>query len=127
MFRDTLAHKDIRFVFSHEKFKLNLPFMSDQQRLQQVIVNLMSNAQKFTYSGIVVFYQGSITVSISSLMLRNQSYLKITVDDTGIGMDEEEQVRLRALLSSGVKGVDKVSNGSAGFGLGLLISNEIIV
>lgn len=47
------------------------------------------------------------------------------VVDTGIGMNADEQSRLHSLLLSGVPARQKISSNTAGFGLGLFISNKI--
>ena len=50
----------------------------DQNRIAQVFMNLLSNAAKFTDSG-------AVTVSLK----QTESDIKITFEDSGIGMDEE--------------------------------------
>ena len=56
---------------------------SDEHRIMQVILNLQSNALKFTESGKVNV--------ISSIFIENEKqYLKIDVEDTGIGIKQED-------------------------------------
>ena len=58
-------------------------------RLNQVLLNLISNAYKFTPEG------GSIRVTVSELpMQQEQFFYKFVVTDTGEGMSEEMQERL---------------------------------
>lgn len=53
---------------------------ADERRLKQILINLMSNAVKFTPEG------GTVTLSAE---LVPRGCLAITVADTGVGMDEE--------------------------------------
>ena len=60
-------------------------FIGDETRIKQVIVNLVSNAVKFTNKG------GSITVAV---VIREDNGLDIRVTDTGIGIAEEDIPRV---------------------------------
>lgn len=51
---------------------------TDRQRLQQIIINLLSNALKYTF-------KGSITVEFV-MENENDNFIKISVSDTGAGM-----------------------------------------
>lgn len=61
------------------------------------------------------------------MTLGENKYVKFIVEDTGIGMNDREQERLKNLLNGRIKGSGKVSKDSVGLGLGLLISNEIAI
>ena len=52
----------------------------DEQRIQQVILNLQSNALKFTENG-------SITIKADITSEGQDSYLEVLVVDTGIGIE----------------------------------------
>jgi signal transduction histidine kinase len=58
---------------------------ADRKRLKQVLVNLLTNAAKFTPDG------GSITVRVRS---REDDYIEFSVEDTGIGIKEEDIPKL---------------------------------
>ena len=61
---------------------------ADRRRLKQVVINLLSNAHKFTPEG------GSITLAAAAI---DAHYVAVSVRDTGIGMNPEEmQVALKA-------------------------------
>lgn len=64
----------------------NLPMIwGDYIRFKQVVLNLLSNAVKFTRDG------GSVTVRVSiDDDLDNREYIRISIDDTGIGMEDDE-------------------------------------
>jgi signal transduction histidine kinase len=64
-------------------FKPNLEVIGDKVILQQILYNLLSNAEKFTF-------QGSITLSVAHEDLSdNQIKLKFKISDTGIGIEED--------------------------------------
>ena len=58
----------------------NSAFLVDEKKLFQILLNLLSNAAKFTH-------EGTITLSAA---IKNQNLL-IEVSDTGIGIDQEQQ------------------------------------
>ena len=98
----------------------NIPIhlFGDDQRITQVIVNLMSNAVKFTPEG------GSIQLNADLLEeTDNICTLKISVTDTGIGISPEQQSRL---FSSFVQAENSTTRKFGGTGLGLAISKHII-
>ena len=61
-----------------------LDVLADRRALKQIVLNLISNALKFTPAG------GLVTVSLSALA----GALELTVADTGLGIAEEDLVRL---------------------------------
>ncbi|MCL2500306.1 MAG: ATP-binding protein [Defluviitaleaceae bacterium] len=98
----------------------NLPeyVIGDDQRLMQVITNLVSNAVKFTPVGG--------TVSLNVIMLERNEYscvIRVDVVDTGIGMDEEQ---LSRIFSSFVQAEADTSRTYGGTGLGLSISKQLV-
>jgi PAS domain S-box-containing protein len=85
----------------------------DPQRVEQVLVNLVSNAIKFTE-------RGGVEVSISR---KGRNYVLVNVADTGIGVPEEERKKLfRRFYQIQRKGDAK----HEGTGLGLAISAQIV-
>ena len=82
--------------------------VADKQRILQVISNLINNAIRFTDSG-------NITVKNESV----PEQVKVTVSDTGIGIDSEILPKLFTKFSSSTKS-------GSGTGLGLYISKTII-
>ena len=115
--------KECQKIFEFELSKTNVKFeiiyqtsvpelvVADPYRLKQIIINLISNAKKFTHNG-----------SISLLVSYEKPYLIITCHDTGTGIDEE---KLSKLFTAFGKLEDTAIN-PQGVGLGLYISNMLV-
>jgi len=103
-------------VYVDEKIPLYL--IGDDQRLAQVITNLLGNAVKFTPE------EGSITINTYLLGEENGACeIKIAVTDTGIGISEEQRSRLFQSFSQAESDTTRKFGGT---GLGLSISKSII-
>ena len=84
----------------------------DRTRLQQVILNLLHNAVKFTQ-------QGTISLSVAV----QENLVTVFVRDTGLGIDQEEQ----AVIFNEFRRSERAeSGGYGGLGIGLTISKRII-
>ena len=84
---------------------------SDGSKLQQILVQLLTNALKFTE-------KGKIELSIRSMTRANDTFIEIGVADTGIGIRSEDQ----ALIFEDFRQLDGSSRrhyGGTGLGLGL--------
>jgi len=84
--------------------------MVDEQRLRQILMNLISNAVKFTT-------EGSVTVDLEMTGER----LHVSVTDTGPGISAAGHQHLFQRFSQ----VDKAANHAGGTGLGLLICKQL--
>lgn len=84
----------------------------DESKIKQVLINLMSNALKFTK-------QGWIELRISLEKREQQDFLRFAVTDTGIGISEEQMQYIFAPFRQGEGGHH------GGTGLGLSISRRI--
>ena len=95
------------------------PFLiGDDQRLSQVITNLVGNAIKFTPDG------GSIHIDTQQTRrIGDNCTLRISVSDTGIGITDEQKKRL---FTSFVQAETGTSRKYGGTGLGLAISKRIV-
>jgi GAF domain-containing protein/CheY-like chemotaxis protein/HAMP domain-containing protein len=72
----------------HTEIEDNLPDVyGDEFRTRQVLLNLISNASKFTN-------EGSITVSAFPIVEDDQAFVQISVSDTGIGIAEKDMPQL---------------------------------
>ncbi len=98
----------VEYVFKSpvESFEL----MTDVQRLQQILINLMSNANKFTK-------EGSITLEIRIEAAEGRIYF--SVSDTGCGIPEDKQKKV-------FERFEKLNEYAQGTGLGLAISKITI-
>jgi len=98
----------------------NIPayLFGDDQRLSQVITNLISNAVKFTPEN------GSIKLEAKFMGNEDDLYtIKISVIDSGIGISEEQQSKL---FTSFQQAESSTSRKFGGTGLGLAISRSIV-
>jgi signal transduction histidine kinase/CheY-like chemotaxis protein len=92
--------------------------IGDKVRLQQVLINLVGNAVKFTF-------QGEVTIFVSLLDGADPDnlLLKFEIRDTGIGIPEEKKERLFKAFSQ----VDSSTTRKyGGTGLGLVISEKLV-
>jgi PAS domain S-box-containing protein len=87
------------------------PIYSDQDKVKQILLNLLSNAAKFTH-------QGQVTVSAS----RQDEALVLSVTDTGIGIPEEA---LRQVFDEFHQVDTSSTRQYGGTGLGLSISRSL--
>ena len=106
-------------VFDEKKLKLkkkinnNLPTIKgDRDKLIQVLINLLSNAAKFTDKGEV----------ICSAVLQNDDFI-VSISDTGMGISPEDQPKV---FDKFKQVGDTLTDKPKGTGLGLPISKEII-
>ncbi len=91
--------------------------IGDPLRLNQVLTNLLSNAVKFTESGRISIRVVKITDR------QEQITLRFSVQDSGIGLSEQEQAKLFQAFSQ----IDSsISRRFGGTGLGLAISKRLV-
>ncbi|WP_227496581.1 hybrid sensor histidine kinase/response regulator [Massilia litorea] len=91
--------------------------VGDPLRLGQILINLTSNAVKFTGEGEIVVGVEVAARSTGALTLR------FCVTDTGIGMDADQLARL---FQSFRQGDDSITRKYGGTGLGLSISKQLV-
>lgn len=88
----------------------------DPTKLLQVLVNLTSNAIKFTN-------EGCVTVTVGALKQQEKLHLRVQVKDTGIGIAQDQQ---QQLFSSFTQADSSTSRRFGGTGLGLAIVRELL-
>jgi signal transduction histidine kinase len=92
--------------------------IGDEQRVAQVLANLLANAVKFTPE------RGTIRLSARLLHeAKGECLLQMDVQDTGIGISEEQQSRLFNAFQQADGGISRRFGGT---GLGLVISRRIV-
>lgn len=109
---------------------LNLPdnipnlLKGDSLRLKQVLTNLVNNAIKFTQKGEVILTLEKLSQNVSKFPdFANPICLKITIQDTGIGIKPEDQTKLFEPFSQ----VDiSTTRNYGGTGLGLSICQQLV-
>ncbi|GAC1574942.1 MAG: hypothetical protein NVS3B7_07130 [Candidatus Elarobacter sp.] len=93
-----------------------LALVGDPMRLGQVLLNITSNAMKFTERGEVV-------MTIDATRRPDTVVLRFAIRDTGIGMDEEQLSRLFQMFRQGDSSITRRFGGT---GLGLAISKAFV-
>lgn len=97
-------------LFLFETPVASLVIKTDAQRLKQVLINLLSNAAKFTPSG---------SIKLAIAIDKQHQQLELSVSDTGCGIPSDKSDRV-------FERFEKLNEYSQGTGLGLAISRLII-
>ena len=107
--------KSLEFVLNLDE---NMPvkLYGDSLRVKQILNNLLSNAIKYTNDG-------TVTLSIRCLRDEDTVWLIITVEDTGIGISEEN---LSTILSEYIQVNMEANRMIEGIGLGLPITQTLV-
>ena len=116
VFEIQCEHKKLTLDVDVDQQLSGLTIQSDFGRLKQILLNLMSNAFKFTF-------RGSITIRVKRVIENDVPFVLFSVADTGIGIKEEDQNKLFALFSRAESG-----NGlnPHGCGIGLTVSKKYL-
>ncbi|MDX1544441.1 MAG: response regulator, partial [Christiangramia sp.] len=117
--------KSKKLKFTIQK-KSDAPEMiiTDDQRLEQIVKNLISNAIKFTEKGSVNVSIGVAdeNVKFREITLANSEILEVSVKDTGIGIPEAKRMMIFEAFQQAEGGTSRQYGGT---GLGLTISREL--
>ena len=116
LFEIKSEEKNIKLIKNYDS---NIPnvLLGDAARLHQIILNLLSNALKFTH-------EGKITVSVK-LIAQTDEFVTIefSVSDTGIGIEEDKLKFIFENFNQATSGTTRVYGGT---GLGLAISKKLV-
>ncbi|MBU0675602.1 MAG: response regulator [Proteobacteria bacterium] len=106
----------------HQDPALPPMLMTDQQRLEQILRNLLSNALKFTESGLIKVEFKHLAGGGLGDLAGSPGKIAISVTDTGIGVPEEKQLDIFEAFQQVDGGISRKYGGT---GLGLSISREL--
>ena len=123
LFDDVISLLQIRMSEKNLDFRINIDsdlpseLLGDEMRIKQVLINLLTNAAKYTQ-------KGSVTLTVESEIVEDgEARLKISVSDTGIGIKKEDLDSLYDYF----KRIDKERNRKIeGSGLGLAITKQLL-
>ena len=110
-----MSDKGIEFIACYEDSFVD-DWLGDIVRVKQVLLNLVSNAVKFTQ-------QGSVKVALSCREQNGQSVMCIEVIDTGIGMSDEAQSHIFERFTQADSSTTRRFGGT---GLGMSITLSLI-
>ncbi len=110
----TISEKPIKFIVES---KGNIPskLIGDEVKVHQVLLNILSNACKYTK-------KGTITLSIDSRINGNKCNLTFKVIDTGIGIKKSDYDKIFQKFER----LDQGQKNIEGTGLGLVITKELL-
>jgi signal transduction histidine kinase/DNA-binding response OmpR family regulator len=108
------SQKGIQWIFQTDEFEQGSAVISDSFRLKQILINVISNAVKFTQ-------QGSVSLKVQMKDHANSLDVYFTISDTGIGMDAKD---LKLVFQQ----FEQARNApvQSGTGLGLSIVKELV-
>ncbi len=111
------ARKQLNFLVEIED---DVPerILTDSMKLKQVILNLLSNAGKFTHQGTIRLHWSLLPPGTA-----DANPLRIAVEDTGVGMDDDD---IASLFRPFQRLANDATRAEDGTGLGLYISRDIV-
>lgn len=97
------------------KLEPDIGFMeTDLVRVRQCLLNLLSNASKFTYNG-------EITLGVQRRHINHKAFIEFSINDTGIGISAEN---LDRLFQAFTQADSKITRKFGGTGLGLFLTKH---
>ena len=116
MFKENIEKKDVVFNIEYYDFDTKY-FIGDELRIMQILINLVSNAAKFTE-------HGEIKITFKQMYkAENEVNIMMRVHDTGKGMSNEFLSHIfRPFVQEGVD----ISRKYGGSGLGMAITDQLV-
>lgn len=116
LFELKMQEKNLKFV---QKYDTRIPevLVGDPMRLHQIVLNLMSNAVKFTNKGTI-----KVLVELASETAESAK-IKYTIEDTGIGIAENKIDNIFENFQQASSGTSRIYGGT---GLGLAIVKQLV-
>lgn len=116
LFETKIQEKNLKLLIEYDK-KIPEVLVGDPVRLHQIILNLVSNAVKFTT-------RGTITVRVCMLDEENEKVkVKFSISDTGIGIQENKIANIFDNFQQATSGTSRLYGGT---GLGLAIVKQLV-
>ena len=116
IFKPRMIAKELTLHFNIQQ-QVPAVLNGDPYRLNQILVNLVGNAIKFTHNGSIHI---NITVEHTTA---KEIVLNFTIADTGIGIAAD---KLNEIFESFTQGSDETSRKYGGTGLGLAITKQLL-
>jgi len=123
LINDVIALLEVKADEKKLDLKVTLPpgqlpfFIGDSTRIRQILLNLISNAIKFTHKGSI-----EIKLSFQPIVNTDQQLVKIDVIDTGIGIPKDKQAYI---FESFTQADESTTRKYGGTGLGMTISLKL--
>ena len=116
MFRSQALRKENKLFYQVDS-SLPASLIGDENRLRQILVNLVGNALKFTS-------RGDITIKVDRVQEDDQQVkLRFAVSDTGIGIPPDRQ---KAIFEKFTQADGSTTRKYGGTGLGLAITSQLV-
>lgn len=116
IFKNDMEEKNIQWSLK-SNMDLNIELYESKTRLEQVFINLISNAVKYTEKGYIEIEVTKISENINSCNIR------FCIKDTGIGIKREDTIKI---FKEFEQTADPTIKEKEGFGLGLPLVKKII-
>jgi len=112
-FASEAKSKNLKFEFTHTPEQLFMDF--DQEKLRQIIFNLMANAIKFTEKGF-------IKILAEEKIIDDKRSVRIQIKDTGVGISTSDQLKI---FDNFYQVDDTATRRYEGSGIGLALTKEL--
>lgn len=116
IFKDDIEAKKIQWSVE-SNFDLDITIYEDKTRLEQIFINLISNAVKYTEKGYIELVVNKVNENENSYTVR------FCIKDTGIGIKREDTIKI---FKEFEQTLDPTIKEKEGFGLGLPLVKKII-
>ncbi len=114
-FYSMAQEKEIALTFHTAEERLEMDF--DEGKIEHIVYNLLSNAIKFTKKG------GEVKISVSRKKEKGQSWLLLSVEDTGQGIDPAQ---IPHIFDRFYQADNSTTRKGEGTGIGLALTKELI-
>lgn len=115
--QNKLGKNHIRIHYDFNNIDANFKLISDRNKLNQVLINLLKNALKFTESG-------EIKVWVEEIVVEQRPFLKFFVQDSGIGIPEDKRELVFDIFR---QADDTHSRKHDGVGIGLTVVRKLVL